>query len=226
MAAKKAFKSGRVLLGHVELTPKQQEFFKIMTSPNTKVVFLSGPAGVSKTWLSVYCALYLFNEDQKRKILYLRTVVESAQRSLGFLKGGLDEKFSEYLHPLEDKIIDLLNEQELDSLNKKNALEGAPINFVRGQDWKNKIIIADEMQNATLSELTLLVSRLNRDTKLFLCGDPFQSDIKNSGYSKLCNAIDDEEARENGIYHLEFTKEDIMRDPVVGFILDRIEGIS
>lgn len=226
MATKKAFKAGRVLLGHVELTEKQKEFFKIMTAPDTKVVFLSGPAGVSKTWLSVYCALHLFNQDQKRKILYLRTVVESAQRSLGFLKGDLDSKFAEYLHPLEDKIVELLNEQELESLNKRNALDAAPINFIRGQDWKSKIVIGDEMQNATLSELTLLLSRLNRDTKLFLCGDPFQSDIKNTGYKKLCDLFNTDEGAEYGVYHLEFTKEDIMRDPVVGFILGKIEGIQ
>lgn len=225
MAAKPRYKKG-LLLGHIELTEKQAEYDKILTDKNTKVVFLRGPAGCSKTFLSVYASLQLWNEDNKRKIMYIRTVVESAERSLGFLKGSLESKLDPYLTPLEDKVNEILNGQEKEHLISRNCLEGSPINFVRGQDWKNKTVIFDEAQNASLKELTTAVTRLNYDTKLFICGDPFQSDIKNSGFSQMCNLFDDEESAKNGIYVLDFDSSDIMRDPVISFIIERIEKIN
>lgn len=225
MSSKKSFKTG-LLLGNIELTPKQQQFFKIMVDKNTKVVFLSGPAGTSKTFLAVYAALHLFNEDSKNiKINYLRTVVESSQKSLGFLKGSLEEKFDPYMRPLVDKIGEILNEKETSLLLDNKALDAAPINFIRGQDWKNQVVIADEMQNATIQELTTILTRINSNTKIFICGDEFQSDIRNTGFSKTCQIFETEEAGSHGIYSLRFTKEDIMRDPVVAYILEKIENI-
>ncbi len=225
MSSKKNFKTG-LLLGNIELTPKQQQFFKIMTQRETKIVFLSGPAGTSKTFLAVYAALHLFNEDSKNiKINYLRTVVESSQKSLGFLKGSLDEKFDPYMRPLVDKIGEILNEKETSLLVDNKALNAAPINFIRGQDWKNQIVIADEMQNATIQELTTILTRINSNTKIFICGDEFQSDIRNTGFSKICKTFQTEEAGSHGIHSLRFEKEDIMRDPVVAYILDKIENI-
>lgn len=225
MSSKKSFKTG-LLLGNIELTPKQQQFFKIMVDKNTKVVFLSGPAGTSKTFLAVYAALHLFNEDSKNiKINYLRTVVESSQKSLGFLKGSLEEKFDPYMRPLVDKIGEILNEKETSLLLDNKALDAAPINFIRGQDWKNQVVIADEMQNATIQELTTILTRINSNTKIFICGDEFQSDIRNTGFSKTCQIFETEEASSHGIYSLRFTKEDIMRDPVVAYILEKIEKI-
>ena len=225
MAAKPRYKKG-LLLGHIELTEKQAKFNKILTDKNTKVVLLKGPAGASKTFLSVYAALHLHNEDNRRDILYLRTVVESAEKSLGFLKGSLENKFDPYVAPLEDKVKEILNEQERDYLAKQGVLQGSPINFIRGQDWKNKTVILDEAQNASLKELTTTLTRMNHNTKLFICGDPFQSDIKNSGFSQLCNLFDDAESRKNGVYALEFDSSDIMRDEVISFILSRLEKIN
>lgn len=225
MSSKKSFRTG-LLLGNIELTPKQQEFFKIMTDRKTKIVFLSGPAGTSKTFLAVYAALHLFNEDSKNiKINYLRTVVESSQKSLGFLKGSLEDKFDPYMRPLMDKIQEILNEKETSLLLDNKALDAAPINFIRGQDWKNQVVIADEMQNATIQELTTILTRINSNTKIFICGDEFQSDIRNTGFSKTCKIFETEEANSHGIYSLRFTKEDIMRDPVVSYILEKIENI-
>ena len=224
MAAKKRYQTG-VLLGQIELTEKQNEFVKIMTKENTKVVFLSGPAGTSKTFLSVYAALSLYNENQKRKILYLRTIIESASKSIGFLKGDLAAKLDPYLQPLEDKIEELLNPQEKDVLLKENVISGEPINFIRGQDWKGKIVIADEMQNATVKELLTIMTRINSDTKLFICGDTMQKDIRNSGFDILFQMFNDQASIDHGIHALEFDSSDIMRGPVVSFIIDKVEKV-
>ena len=224
MAGKSTSRSG-LDMRHIQLTSKQHEFFKIMSDPKTKIVFVSGPAGSSKSFLSVFTALSLWSNGDCSDILYLRTVVESAERSLGYLKGGEDEKFSPYLAPLDEKIDEMLNTPDKQRLKRNSALIGSPVNFIRGQDWKQRVVVADEMQNATMKELITVLTRMNKGTKLFICGDAFQSDIKNTGFSQLCKLFDSEIAKENGVYHLAFDKEDIQRDEVISFVLDQIEQI-
>lgn len=226
MAKKRAFKSGRALLGHIQLTAKQQKYFEIMTRPDTKVVFLSGPAGTSKTFLSVYCAIHLLNQEIHREILYLRTAVESAQRSLGFLKGSEEEKKSVYLEILEDMLAEILNEQEIDTLKNKNAIRGDVINFLRGKSISNTVFIFDEAENASIQETETVISRMNKNSRIFICGDSRQSDLKRNYYDQLCELFGGEDSEENGVYHLSFTREDIMRDPVIGFILDKIDTLK
>ena len=100
------------LLNHIELTEKQSQFHKIMRNPETRVVFISGPAGTAKTFLSVYSAIYKHNKDNLLKILYLRSLAESADKGMGFLKGGMEDKFNPYIGPLEDKLDELINPHE------------------------------------------------------------------------------------------------------------------
>lgn len=212
-----------LLLGHIELTEKQDQFHKIMRDPETRVVFISGPAGTAKTFLSVYTALYKHNEDNQLKILYLRSLAESAEKGIGFLKGSMDDKFNPYMGPLEDKLDELLNRQERDQIDHRNALDAAPINFLRGATWRDKVVIVDEAQNMTVKEITTVVTRISRGSTLFVCGDTMQSDIRSAGFAKFCQVFDDEESRSYGIYHLSFTKEDIMRDKIIGYLVDKIE---
>jgi phosphate starvation-inducible protein PhoH and related proteins len=223
MATKRPRKKNDILLGHIELTEKQNKFIKTMTDPKKRVVFTSGPAGTSKSLISVYAALQLWNENRDLSIFYLRSVVESADRGLGFLKGDVDDKVEPYMAPLMDKLSELLNEGELKDLENSKSLEGGPINFLRGQSWRDKIVIVDEAQNLSKRELTTVMTRVGRDTKLYVCGDPMQSDIKNSGFVDFFNLFNDTESREQGIHCLKFDKKDIMRDPIVGFIVDKIE---
>jgi len=223
MATNKRLKKNDILLGHIELTKKQTEFLKILTNPKTRVVFLKGPAGTSKSLLSVYAALQLWNVNRDLSIFYLRSVVESADRGLGFLKGDIDDKVEPYMAPLMDKISELLSDTEQSELKKSGSLEGGPINFLRGQSWRDKIVIVDEAQNLSQRELTTVMTRVGRDTKLYICGDPMQSDIKNSGFVDFFNLFDDTDSQDNGIYCLQFTKSDIMRDAIVSYIVDKIE---
>ena len=222
MSTKKRFKTG-LLLGHINLSEKQQKYLKIILDPKTRVVFLSGPSGSTKTFLAFYAALCLWNEDQKLKILYLRSVVESASRSLGFLKGSADDKISPYMEVLSEKLAEILNPQEIQSLLDNGAIEGDVINFLRGRSISNTIMILDEGENATSHEIETVLTRMNQNTKIFVCGDSRQSDLKKNDYDNICKEFGDEESARHGIHHLEFTKEDIMRDPVVGFILDKME---
>jgi|TARA_R110000737_G_scaffold301130_1_gene308096 phosphate starvation-inducible PhoH-like protein len=212
-----------LLLGHIELTEKQDKFHKIMRDPMTRVVFISGPAGTAKTFLSVYTALYKHNEDNQLNILYLRSLAESAEKGIGFLKGSMDDKFNPYMGPLEDKLDELLNRQERDQINHRNALDAAPINFLRGATWRDKVVIVDEAQNMTVKEITTVVTRISRGSTLFICGDSMQSDIRSTGFTRFCEIFDDEESKSYGIHHLGFTKEDIMRDKIISYLVDKIE---
>jgi phosphate starvation-inducible PhoH-like protein len=222
MSSKKRFKTG-LLLGHINLSEKQKEYLRIMLDPNTRVVFFSGPSGSTKTFLAFYGALSLWNEDQKLKLLYLRSAVESASRSIGFLKGSTEDKISPYMEVLKEKLSEILNPQETQSLVDSGSVEGDIINFLRGRSISNTIMILDEAENATSHEIETVLTRMNKNTKIFVCGDSRQSDLRRNDYDNICAEFSDEESAARGIHHLEFTKEDIMRDPVIGFILDKLE---
>ena len=194
-----------------------------MRNPETRVVFISGPAGTAKTFLSVYTALWKHNKDNLLKILYLRSLAESADKGMGFLKGSMDDKFNPYIGPLEDKLDELLNAHEKHQIEQRGALDAAPINFLRGATWKNKIVIVDEAQNMSVKELTTVITRISSNSTLFICGDSMQSDINSTGFTKFCKVFDDEESRSYGIHHLQFTKDDVMRDKIISYLVDKIE---
>ena len=223
MPVKKRIKSGLTL--NAELTPKQQEFFKIMSDPSVKVVFLSGAAGTSKTWLSFYTGLYLLDKGLYDKVLYLRNPIESSRRSLGALKGFLEDKIAVYIQVCKEKLMELLPPEQANMLISSGAVEGDVINFIRGRSLSDQVIILDEASNCDLQETETVIGRMNYNTKLFICGDSRQSDIKNDKYDKICERFSDEEANARGIYHLHFEREDIMRDPIIGFMLDRMDSL-
>ena len=219
MSSKKSLK-----LGFCELpfnfTPKQEQFIDIMENKNTRIVFLSGVAGTSKSFLSTYVALKLFNMDSRKKIYYLRTVVESAERSLGFLRGDLSEKFGEYSAIFYEKIQQILDDPSCKALYSSQIVEAAPINFMRGRTFEDSVVIFDEASNASAKEMLTILTRIGKYSKIFICGDPKQSDIKNSGFKPFYNCFDNKESRNKGIYCLQFNKEDIVRDDIIGYIID------
>jgi phosphate starvation-inducible protein PhoH len=142
---------------------------------------------------------------------------------MGFLKGTMDDKFGPYVGPLEDKLEELLSPAEKKHIEMKQVVQAAPINFMRGATWRNKVVIVDEAQNMTIKELTTILTRISRNSTLFICGDTMQSDIKKTGFAKFCEVFDDEESRSYGIHHLEFTKDDVMRDKIIGYLVEKIE---
>ena len=204
------------------LTPKQIELLNLLQNKTTKLVFISGPAGTSKTYTSILAGLNLLNQKRVSEIVYVRSIVESSDSKLGFLPGEMDEKMSPYIQPLIDKLEELLPKHDIDKLKKEERIHGFPINFLRGLSWNAKCIVADEAQNMTKKELTTLITR-----KLFICGDPDQSDINGkSGFVPMMNIFDDEESRNNGIYVFKFDEEDIVRSGLVKFILKKLKNVG
>ena len=161
------------------------------------------------------------------EIVYVRSIVESSDSKLGFLPGEMDEKMSPYIQPLIDKLEELLPKHDIDKLKKEERIHGFPINFLRGLSWNAKCIVADEAQNMTKKELITLITRVGEFSKLFICGDPDQSDINGkSGFVPTMNIFDDEESRNNGIYVFKFDEDDIVRSGLVKFILKKLKNVS
>ena len=208
-------------------TPKQTEILKVMMAEDTKVVFLNGPAGTAKTIVAVYAALCALGRGSAEQVVYIRTVIESASRSLGFLPGLAEDKFLPFLMPLLDKCEELLNPESTKSLTAAQKLIGMPVNFLRGASWRNTIAIFDEAENGTIKELTTVMTRIGKGSKLFIIGDTRQADIGGrSGFVDFLRVFSSPECEEKGIYSFEFTKEDIMRSEILKFIVEKIEEID
>lgn len=210
-----------------EFTEKQKQFLEIARDKETKLMFVSGPAGTSKTYLSVYVSLTLIAERKVSDLIYVRSIVESSDSKMGYLPGETNEKLAPYLQPLVDKLAELLSKTDIDVLKKEERISGLPIGFLRGLNWNAKAIISDESQNLTHKELITLLTRIGEFSKVFIIGDPEQSDINGkSGFTKMVNIFDDEESRENGIHVFRFTDEDNVRSALSRFINKKIKKVN
>lgn len=207
-----------------ELTEKQKQFLEVAMDKTTKLMFVVGPAGTSKTYLSVYVALTLIAERRVSDLIYVRSIVESSDSKMGYLPGETNEKLAPYLQPLIDKLAELLPKTDIDILKKEERVSGLPVGFLRGLNWNAKAIIADESQNMTNKELVTLLTRIGEFSRVFIIGDPEQSDINGkSGFMKMANLFDDEESRENGIHVFRFTDDDNVRSALSRFINKKIK---
>lgn len=208
-----------------DLTEKQKALIDLILEKDTRVVFLSGPAGTSKTFVSVLAGLQLMNKKTVSDILYIRSVVESASRSLGFMPGEMGEKMEPYVRPLYDKLEEMLPKPEVDRLAKEQRIEGIPVNFLRGASFNAKFIVVDEAQNLDSKEMVTVLTRVGKYSKIIVCGDPMQSDINGkSSFQKTFDLFNDEESRSNGIHCFSFTKDDIVRSKIVKYIVERFEN--
>jgi phosphate starvation-inducible PhoH-like protein len=210
-----------------ELTEKQKKFIELALDRKVKLLLVSGPAGSTKTYLSVLASLMLMNEKKISDILYVRSIVESADVKMGTLPGEADDKLSPYKRPLIDKLDELLPKDDIQFLIKDNRIEGLPIGYLRGLNWNAKAVIGDEMQNCTKKELITMMTRTGEFSKVFMCGDPQQSDIgARSGFRDIFNLFNDDESKANGIYTFEFTEDDILRSALVKFIVQKIKNLG
>ena len=231
MARKKATKleipqlPQKITIRCEKLDEKQLLFLSKALDEKTKIMFINGPAGSSKTYMAVYSALRLLSAHEEKEMLYVRTIIESADKGLGALPGDLEEKFNPYMAPLNDKLEEMLPRSttlKTDLINK-GTISAMPINFLRGANWRNKVVVADEAQNFTFKELTTLITRLGKNSQLFICGDSMQSDINGkTGFPEMCQLFNDERSRGRGIEYFEFDESDIKRSAILKFIVSKL----
>jgi phosphate starvation-inducible PhoH-like protein len=207
-----------------ELNEKQKQFLELALDKQTKLMFVSGPAGTAKTYMAIYAALSLMNERRVSDLIYIRSAVESSDSKLGFLPGETNEKMAPYMQPLMDKLLELLPKNDIDLLKKEDRISSVPVGFLRGLNWNAKIIIADEAQNMTYKELFTLITRTGEFSKVFILGDPEQSDINGkSGFIKMISHFDDDESKVNGIQTFHLMENDIVRSGLVQFIIKKVK---
>jgi phosphate starvation-inducible PhoH-like protein len=215
----------KITIKNIGLTDKQKDLVRLALDDHNKIIFISGPAGSTKTFMAVYSALKRMKADDQLDLLYVRTVIESAEKGMGALPGDIDEKFNPYMAPLDDKLRELLPRSSTivsDMIHKKR-IQAMPVNFLRGASWTNKIVIADEAQNFTYKELTTLMTRLGEGSQLFISGDYMQSDINGkSGFKPMFNLFDDDESKKKGIQCFSFGFEDIKRSPLLSYVIKKI----
>ena len=189
-------------------------------------MFIAGPAGSTKTYMAVYSALRLLSAFDELDLMYVRTVIESADKGLGALPGDIDDKFNPYMAPLEDKLYEMLpkNNTTKKEMLDSGRISAMPINYLRGSSWRDKVVVADEAQNFTYKELTTLITRVGENCKLFICGDFMQSDINGrSGFNEMVNLFAADDCAQNGIHTFHFTEEDIFRSEILKFIISKIQ---
>ena len=220
----------QIKINQLNWTEKQKEFFKVALDRDTKIVFVNGPAGTAKTLLSVYCGLQLLNMKAISDIMYLRSAVESSDRSLGFLPGSAEEKLRFYNLPFLDKLEELLPSRRASKLEEEGRISMFPVNFARGMNWTAKCIILDEAQNSTIKEITTVLTRMGKNSRCFILADPMQTDLKSEtsqgGFQRMLKTFSDEESLQHGVYTFNFTEEDIMRSELVKFLVSKINRIK
>lgn len=210
-------------------TDKQKEFINLVLNKDVKLILISGPAGTSKTLLSVYCSLQLMKDKRISDIMYIRSPVESSDSKIGFLPGDVDEKLQFYNLPFIDKLEELLSKAQIETLKNQERIKIHPLSFVRGMSWNCKSIILDEAQNCTMKEIVTLMTRVGQFSKCFILADPDQTDLhtgKSGGFDKLKTIFNDDESRANGIYSFEFTEEDIKRSELVKFMVKKLKPLA
>lgn len=204
-----------------KFTPKQKELIEILNNPDNKVVLIEGPAGVSKTICAVYCGLMALQNEEYEKMFYIRSIIESGHKSLGYLPGLLEDKLALWRLPLDDKVMELVEEKDLFNLNTSNKIEVLPINYIRGASWRDSYVIFDEFQNTLFSEAKTLLTRIGEGSKLILCGDSGQSDVKDSSFENILEMFSGDDSAENGVVTFRFTEKDIVRSDIVKFIVGK-----
>lgn len=206
---------------------KQTQFFDVLHKDDSHLAMVDGPAGTAKTYLAVYAALKLVAKRKLDNIIYVRSVVESANKSIGFLPGEIDEKFAPWAMPLHGKLEELVSPAVIKNLISTNVIQCLPVNFLRGLTFRNSFVIVDEAQNLTLPELTTILTRFGHNSKYVIAGDSLQADIgKLSGFNKILAAFTNSECISKGIHTFKFTENEIVRSEILRFIVSRLKSIS
>ncbi|RDI10392.1 PhoH family protein [Flavobacterium sp. AG291] len=168
------------------LTPNQQ--LLVDTMAKNDMVFAIGPAGTGKTYTGVALAVKALKEKQVKRIILTRPAVEAGE-NLGFLPGDMKEKLDPYMQPLYDALRDMLPPQSLEDYILKGIIQIAPLAFMRGRTLDNAYVILDEAQNTTHSQMKMFLTRMGKNAKFMITGDPGQIDLPRSTTSGLKEAL-------------------------------------
>ena len=200
-------------------TPRQVAYLQQIQ--NHDVTFGIGPAGTGKTYLAVASAVDAMSRDRIKKIVLVRPAVEAGEK-LGFLPGDLNQKVDPYLRPLYDALYDLAGYDTVNKMFERNAIEVAPLAYMRGRTLNQSFIILDEAQNTTPEQMKMFLTRIGFGTKAVITGDVTQIDLpkhQKSGLIEAQKILKDVK----GLAFTQFLSADVVRHPLVQKIVNAYE---
>ena len=207
------------------ITPKTINQKKYIDSiKKYDIVFGIGPAGTGKTYLAMAMAVASLIRKDCNRIILARPAVEAGER-LGFLPGDLYEKVNPYLRPLYDALHDMMPFENASDLLEKGVIEVAPLAFMRGRTLNDSFVILDEAQNATPEQMKMFLTRLGFSSRAVITGDITQTDLPKGQMSGLIEVMDTLSGIE-GISFVSFSREDVIRHPLVQKIIDAYEKLE
>lgn len=188
------------------------------------MVFAVGPAGTGKTYTGVALAVKALKEKQVKRIILTRPAVEAGE-NLGFLPGDLNEKLDPYMQPLYDALRDMIPGEKLQAYIEKGTIQIAPLAFMRGRTLDNAFVILDEAQNTTHAQMKMFLTRMGKNAKFLLTGDPGQIDLPRRMISGLKESL---LILKNtaGIEIIYLDDKDVIRHPLVKKIIDAYKTIE
>ena len=217
---KDAVFSGAARKSIVARTLTQKDY--VLSLRESDMTFAVGPAGTGKTYLAVAVALSLLLAKRVRRLILTRPAVEAGER-LGFLPGDLAEKVNPYLRPLYDALHDMLDVEKVGEMIEHGMIEIAPLAFMRGRTLNDAFIILDEAQNTTPEQMKMFLTRLGFGSRAAITGDITQIDLPpapdgapRSGLVQALDVLKDVD----GVSMVRFHKEDVIRHPLVGRIVE------
>ncbi len=201
-------------------TPGQKRYIDAMRTKD--MVFCTGPAGTGKTYLAVAMAVHMLKKQQAKRLVLVRPAVEAGEK-LGFLPGDMQAKVNPYLRPLFDALHDMMEYEQIRRFMVNDLIEVIPLAFMRGRTLNESLIILDEAQNTTVSQMLMFLTRMGNGSKVIVTGDDSQVDLPDDQESGLIDA----RRRLADIADLAFVRlerADIVRHRLVQSIVDAYGG--
>ena len=207
---------------HIELLPKSHNQEKLISSlldPHTSITVATGPAGTGKTYLAMLAAIKAFRNGECERLVLTRPAVGVDDEKHGFLPGDLNSKMEPWTRPLFDVLREFYSAKEVARMIQEQIIEISPLAFMRGRTFKDAWIIADEMQNATPSQMKMLMTRIGENSKIVITGDVEQTDrtVNNNGLIDLCKRL---ETQRDGLSVCYMNNRDIQRHPIIDTVLE------
>lgn len=196
----------------------------VQACEHNDMVFAVGPAGTGKTYVSIAIAVRALKKKEIRKIILSRPAVEAGEK-LGFLPGDMKEKIDPYLQPLYDALEEMIPPAKLQEYMDSNIIQIAPLAFMRGRTLNDAVVILDEAQNTTSSQIKMFMTRMGQNTKMIITGDYTQIDLPYSQKSGLIEAMRIL-GNVDGIAFVNLDKSDIVRHRLVSQIVAAYEKES